>query len=156
MKKISLFSAVILFSTLLVSHQPAHYRPDLLTPDCYVSCFTTEVTDGFRMEAMSPAFAALHPLPRKYKVQQPKGERIRFQASDGTEAYGYEIKSKRPTQNWIFVIQEWWGMNENIIREAEELAAELGNVNVLALDMYDGKVAATPDSAMKLVQGATR
>ena len=47
-------------------------------------------------------------------------------------------------------------MNDNILREAEELAKELGNVNVLALDMYDGKVASTPDSAMKLVQTATK
>ena len=35
------------------------------------------------------------------------------------------------------------------------MAAELGNVNVIALDMYDGKVAATPDSAMKLMRAAT-
>ncbi|MFT2612653.1 dienelactone hydrolase family protein, partial [Escherichia coli] len=51
--------------------------------------------------------------------------------------------------------QEWWGLNDHIKRETETLAAELGNVNVLALDMYDGGVAATPDSAMKLMQAAT-
>jgi carboxymethylenebutenolidase len=53
------------------------------------------------------------------------------------------------------VIQEWWGLNDNIKREAEALAAELGNVNVLALDMYDGKVASTADSAMVFMRAAT-
>ena len=52
------------------------------------------------------------------------------------------------------MIQEWWGLNDYIKRESENLSAELGDVNVIALDLYDGKVAATPDSAMKLVQAA--
>lgn len=156
MKKLVPVFSVFILSILLVSHQPAHNRSTLLSPDCYVSCFSAAVTENFRVEAMSPEFAALHPLPRKYQVIDPKGERIQFQTPDGSTAYGYQIKSKRPSRYWILVIQEWWGMNENIIREAEGLAEELGNVNVLALDMYDGKVASTPDSAMKLVQGATK
>ena len=44
------------------------------------------------------------------------------------------------------------GTNDYIKRESDNISTELGNVNVLALDLYDGKVAATPDSAMKLVQ----
>ena len=50
------------------------------------------------------------------------------------------------------MIQEWWGLNDYIKRESDNISTELGNVNVLALDLYDGMVAATPDSAMKLVQ----
>jgi carboxymethylenebutenolidase len=156
MKKLFPFALIVLLSSVLVSHQPAHYKSPLLSADCYVSCFSSEVTERFRQEAMSPEFAAMHPLPRKYTVTQPRGERVQFKAPDGTTALGYAIKSKISSNNWILVVQEWWGMNDNILREAEELAEELGNVNVLALDMYDGKVAITPDSAMKLVQGATR
>ena len=38
--------------------------------------------------------------------------------------------------------------------EADAYYKDLGDVNVMAVDMYDGKVAATPDSAMKLMRGA--
>jgi carboxymethylenebutenolidase len=52
------------------------------------------------------------------------------------------------------VIQEWWGLNDNIKMEADQYFKDLGDVNVMAVDMYDGKVSATPDSAMKLMRGA--
>ncbi|MCL5459668.1 dienelactone hydrolase family protein, partial [Loigolactobacillus coryniformis] len=43
----------------------------------------------------------------------------------------------------------WWGLNDHIKREAENLFNDLGNVNVLALDMYDGKLATDPQTAGK-------
>ncbi|MBU3744661.1 MAG: dienelactone hydrolase family protein [Sediminibacterium sp.] len=139
--------------SFLSSHNPLSYNR-VNSEECYISCYTTEVREQFRLEAQQASFAAMHPLPRKYEITHAEGKRITFKASDGTEAFGYEIRSAQPSNQWLFVIQEWWGLNNNIIREAEEYAAALGNVNVLALDMYDGKVASTPDSAVKLVQSA--
>jgi carboxymethylenebutenolidase len=49
----------------------------------------------------------------------------------------------------IVMIHEWWGLNENIKNMAETLAKE-GYV-VLAVDLYDGKVANTTDAAQNLV-----
>lgn len=55
----------------------------------------------------------------------------------------------------MFVIQEWWGLNDYIKKESETFYTDLGeDVNVIALDLYDGKIAATADSAMKLIQSA--
>lgn len=154
MKKIYLLLLLAcVTATFLSSHNPLSYSR-LLSEECYISCYNTEVRELFKQEAQQASFSAMHPLPRKYEVTHAAGKRITFTAADGIEAYGYEIKSAQPSNQWLFVIQEWWGLNNNIIREAEEYAAALGNVNVLALDMYDGKVAATPDSAMKLVQTA--
>ena len=45
----------------------------------------------------------------------------------------------------LIVIHEWWGLNDNIKKTAERLAAE-GYVT-LAVDLYDGKVAAVPKEA---------
>jgi len=45
----------------------------------------------------------------------------------------------------------WWGLNDYIQEEAEKLQKDLKNVNVLALDLYDSKVATTRDDAMKYV-----
>jgi carboxymethylenebutenolidase len=49
----------------------------------------------------------------------------------------------------VVMIHEWWGLNDNIKNMAETLAKE-GYV-VLAVDLYNGKVANTAESAQNLV-----
>ncbi|MFM8832881.1 MAG: dienelactone hydrolase family protein, partial [Cytophagales bacterium] len=73
-------------------------------------------------------------------------------AAEGAEANAFYLEAKKKTNNWIFVFQEWWGLNDHIKREAENLYNDLGNVNVLALDMYDGKLATDPQTAGKYMQ----
>jgi len=51
----------------------------------------------------------------------------------------------------VVTIHEWWGLNEEIRDAARSLAAE-GYI-VLAVDLYDGKVAAAPDEARALTSG---
>jgi carboxymethylenebutenolidase len=54
------------------------------------------------------------------------------------------------------VIQEWWGLNDYIKAESDWYWDELDKeANVLALDMYDGKVATTRDSASQLVRSVS-
>ncbi|MBI3219863.1 MAG: SDR family oxidoreductase, partial [Bacteroidetes bacterium] len=74
---------------------------------------------------------------------------IKLKCADGVEANAYYIEAKVKSNNWIFVFQEWWGLNDHIKREAENLYNDLGNVNVIALDMYDGKLATDPQNAGK-------
>lgn len=45
----------------------------------------------------------------------------------------------------LVVIHEWWGLNDQIRSEAERLAA--AGFVALAVDLYDGTVATTPDAA---------
>ncbi|MBS3101956.1 dienelactone hydrolase family protein [Candidatus Woesearchaeota archaeon] len=45
----------------------------------------------------------------------------------------------------VIMIHEWWGLNQNIKNMAHELAGQ-GYV-VLAVDLFDGKVAETPEEA---------
>ncbi|MEO0539823.1 MAG: dienelactone hydrolase family protein [Cyanobacteria bacterium P01_A01_bin.105] len=52
----------------------------------------------------------------------------------------------------LIVIQEWWGLNDNIRAMTRRLAHE-GYV-ALAVDLYGGEVADTPDQARALVQAA--
>lgn len=49
----------------------------------------------------------------------------------------------------IVMIHEWWGLNDNIREMADKLAS-YGYV-VLAVDLYDGKVATTSDQARQLI-----
>jgi carboxymethylenebutenolidase len=51
----------------------------------------------------------------------------------------------------MVVIHEWWGLNDWIEQQAEKLA-EQGYV-ALAVDLYRGKVATTPEEAHELMRG---
>ena len=57
-------------------------------------------------------------------------------------------KGKLPA---IVVIHEWWGLNDWVKDEAAKLSDQ-GYV-ALAIDLYRGKVAATPDEAHELMRG---
>ena len=109
----------------------------------------TSATDKFAVFASNKKFNRDHPSPLAYVHESAAGgEMITFK-TDGMEANAYLIKAKSKTENWVFVFQEWWGLNDHIKREAENLYNDLGNVNVLALDMYDGKLATDPQAAGK-------
>ncbi len=111
-------------------------------------CHTSSI-DKFAVFASSKEFNRNHPDPLPYIHESEAGKMITFKTPDGKEAGGYLLQAKTKTNNWIFVFQEWWGLNDHIKREAEKLYDDLGNVNVIALDMYDGKVATASDEAGK-------
>ncbi|MDE3235013.1 MAG: dienelactone hydrolase family protein [Bacteroidota bacterium] len=154
MRKLLLLSAAAFGTAALLSYTFKRPEPKPLTPDCYISCFNAETRDLIQKDADQPGFAALHPYPIRYTLVNPLGNMITFASPDGNKASAYFIKAKKKTNKWLLVIQEWWGLNDNIKREAETFYKELGDVNVLALDMYDGKVATTPDSAMVYMRSA--
>ncbi|MBI1770210.1 MAG: dienelactone hydrolase family protein [Bacteroidetes bacterium] len=109
----------------------------------------TSSTEKFAMFASNKKFNSMHLTPSTYThVSEVGGKMIKIM-TDGAEANAYLLEAKKKTNNWIFVFQEWWGLNDNIKREAENLYNDLGNVNVLALDMYDGKLATNRDDAGK-------
>ncbi|MEY2835346.1 MAG: hypothetical protein RLZZ557_1008 [Bacteroidota bacterium] len=119
-----------------------------------ISCMETETVDAYLTEASTPAFASMHIAPLPFKAQELKGKMIKFDVSDGVQANAYYLAPKQKSKKWLIVIQEWWGLNDQIKQEADKYFSDLKDMNVLAVDMYDGKVAATPDSAMKYSRGA--
>lgn len=52
----------------------------------------------------------------------------------------------------LIVVHEWWGLNDNIRAAARRLAGE--GYRVLAVDLYGGQVAETPDEARSIMQAA--
>ncbi len=105
--------------------------------------------------ANDPAFQALHPIPLAIRLEA-KGSMISYPTSDGKTAAAYLIKAKKKSSDWLFVYQEWWGLNDQIKAEADRLYADLGeSVNVMAMDMYDGKVTTDPKMAGQYMQGTT-
>ena len=50
----------------------------------------------------------------------------------------------------LVVIQEWWGLNDNIRHWTDRLAAD--GYAALAVDLYEGHVAETPDDALETMK----
>ncbi len=100
----------------------------------------------------APGFASFHPSPIAFEFAA-KGEMVNFPTSDGSDGKGYLLKSTSPSDQWLFVYQEWWGLNDHIKHQAEVFYDDLGGkVNVIALDMYDGRVTTNPQEAGQIMQ----
>jgi carboxymethylenebutenolidase len=118
-----------------------------------MACCAKSATQEFAMLASSKKFVMSHKVPKPLHFQSSIGKPVTYKTPDGKESTGYELKAKTPTENYILVIHEYWGLNDYIKRECELLYNDLGNVNVIALDLYDGKVATTREDAGKFMQG---
>lgn len=95
-------------------------------------------------------FRAAHPSPLPTAATN-EGEFVTFPVADGVNGRAYMVKASKPTKKYLLLFQEWWGVNSYIKNEAAYWAKTL-DMNVLAPDLYDGKVATTPEEAGKLMQ----
>ena len=81
------------------------------------------------------------------------GELVQFER-DGIQVSGYLSRPSAAPRAGMIVIQEWWGLNDDIKEIADRYAAE--GYLALAPDMYHGQVASEPDEAMKLAMALER
>ncbi|MBN1209804.1 MAG: dienelactone hydrolase family protein [Myxococcaceae bacterium] len=87
-------------------------------------------------------FMALHTL--KAEAAPPrKGQELEVA---GARAYLSLPPGAQGPLPGVLIIHEWWGLNEHIMHWADRLAAE--GYAALAVDLYGGKVATTPEEAM--------
>ena len=78
------------------------------------------------------------------------GEMISYKRPDGKEARGYLANpSAGESAPGIVVIQEWWGLTDQVKGVCDRYAAE--GYRALAVDLYDGTVTKDPDEAGKLM-----
>jgi carboxymethylenebutenolidase len=78
------------------------------------------------------------------------GEQIEFKRPDGKSCPAYLAKPETGSGAPGFVvIQEWWGLNNQIKKTADRLAA--AGYRALVPDLYRGKVAAASDEAKHLM-----
>lgn len=138
MKKILLL--VILLSQMMNTKAQTH-----------ACCSSQPSSPTFSSLASNVQFRNAHdsPLPLDYTAM---GRIITFPTPDGKTGRAYYVPAKKQTKNFIFVFHEWWGLNDYIKKVADMYADSIPNANILALDLYDGKVAATADEAGKLTQ----
>lgn len=116
------------------------------------TCCGTEKDISFTKFADDKNFRDQHQIPAAFTLKDQLGKMIIYKTEDGKDANAYLIKSKNESNKWIFVFHEWWGLNDHIKRESDELKTKLGDVNILAIDLYDGRVAENREDAAKLMQ----
>lgn len=118
-----------------------------------VCCSKPAKSVGMAVFASNKDFHAAHLSPEPIHYVAEKGEMLIYKTDDGKSASAFVIKASKKTDKVLFVVHEWWGLNDHIKREAEQLQKELGDVDVYALDLYDGKFATDPQEAGKLMGG---
>jgi carboxymethylenebutenolidase len=88
-------------------------------------------------------------------AQEVTGEEVVYAEVGGKPVRGFLAKPKGGQSAQgplpaVIVIQEWWGLNDNIRQMAKRLAGE--GYTALAVDLYGGQVASDPGQAQKLMQ----
>jgi carboxymethylenebutenolidase len=118
------------------------------------SCCSTSGVQQFAKLGQDLTFVMAHDEPYDFVLANPSGKPIQFDTSDGQKGSAYYIAGSKSSNTWIFVIQEWWGLNDYIRNEGEKLHKEFPSAHIMCLDMYDGKVATTREDASKYMQAA--
>jgi carboxymethylenebutenolidase len=122
------------------------------THEAHGSSPHASATAHFAGFASDADFTAGHEEPLAYTHQTTDGREIGFNTPDGKKARAFVYMAPGNSNKYLLVIHEWWGLNDHIKREAERYFKELKGVNVMALDLYDGKVASTREEAQQYVQ----
>ena len=79
------------------------------------------------------------------------GKSVSYKSGDETvQGMLYTPSGKGPFPG-VIVIHEWWGFNDWVKEQASKLADQ--GYEALAVDLYRGKVATTPDEAHELMRG---
>jgi len=78
------------------------------------------------------------------------GTTIEFARPDGGKTKGY-LAMAGEGRPGVVVIQEWWGLNDQICGVADRFAR--AGYNALAPDLYKGRVTTQPDEANHLMTG---
>jgi len=117
-----------------------------------LNCCVKSATAEFALLGADEKFQSEHLAPLPFNFVPAKGKMITVKTGDGRDASGFEIRPSTPSKKYLFVFQEWWGLNDYIKQEAENLSEELQDVNIIAPDLYDGRLATTAEEAGKMMK----
>lgn len=125
---------------------------------CAPAAPPSTTSDAAHLDAMAREHAHEAPRPNA-SAQAPAdsviAEEVTYGTVDGRPVTGYLARPANAPADARFpaliVIHEWWGLNDNIRMMTRRLAGE-GYV-ALAVDMYGGRAATTPEQARALMSG---
>ncbi|MEM6726400.1 MAG: dienelactone hydrolase family protein [Bacteroidota bacterium] len=111
-------------------------------------------TEEFAENAKDENFKKSHETPKTKTNYNFTGNKIKFKTMDDQGiGYAYKLSASPASNDFLFVVHEWWGINENVMSETERLYKVLkGKVNVILVDLYDGRSTNDRDEASKFMQ----
>ncbi len=118
-------------------------------------CITPDATMQFAALAFEKDFVKSHAEPLPYTAEKLAGTMISFPCAGSANGSAYFVASKKNPKKVILMFHEFWGLNDYIKTEADNLSNEL-DVTVCAIDLYDGKVGTTREEAQKYMQALTQ
>jgi len=98
-------------------------------------------------DASVPMSQLPHPLDPD--APKPEGTVTKLQAG-GQSSEAYVARPQGKPRGALLVFHEWWGLNDWVKHQADQLAKE--GYLALAVDLYKGKVATTPAEAAELMK----
>lgn len=116
---------------------------------CALNC-TVLALDGFKSFSVDSTFANAHEKPSQVSSLF-KGENITIDVENDSVANVYVVSSSNPSHKYLILFHEWWGLNQHIRNTADSFRDSLSDVNVIAVDLYDGKVASESSRASQLM-----
>jgi carboxymethylenebutenolidase len=112
-------------------------------------------TEDFAALGNGKEFRTAHMEPVSSGLGDIDGAQIQIDVPDGKPTVFWKFAATTKPTSTILVIHEWWGLNEHVLRSAQQLHTDLGGkVDVIAVDLYDGFVATNREDAAKAMQGA--
>lgn len=117
------------------------------------SCCSASANGQFTALANDADFKNMHPYPVSSDLPA-EGEMIKYPTPDGATASAFIVRPNMPGTKYLLVFHEWWGLNNNIKKEAIKYFDDLEGVTVMALDLYDGLTGDNREKAAELMQNA--
>ena len=120
-----------------------------------LACQATQDEQQAHVERMAKEHATDRPISNPASEAEPTApvdvEDVQYATVDGRPVTGYlarpaDAAGPLPA---LIVIHEWWGLNDNIRAMTRRLAGE--GYAALAVDLYGGQAAETPDAARSLM-----
>ena len=102
------------------------------------------------MALMKPLFLALI-LSVALSALAADGKPVSYKSGDETVSGTLYTPAGKGPFPALIVIHEWWGLNDWVKEQASKLADQ--GYAALAIDLYRGKVATTPDMAHEIMRG---
>jgi carboxymethylenebutenolidase len=116
------------------------------------SASTAKATNEFAQLATQTDFKAKHTLKDAPNNADLKGEHHTIKINGCEPIHIFWVENENPCNKYVLVFHEWWGLNDHILAETNKLKEALGDVHVIAVDLYDNQIATTPEKAGEIMQ----
>jgi carboxymethylenebutenolidase len=83
------------------------------------------------------------------KPPPPRGKAVRLTLADGKTSTAYVARPKGAPRGGVLLLHEWWGLNDWVKADADRFAGQ--GYLALAVDLFEGTVATSPEQAEKLM-----